>query len=103
MLLGTFRIQTRCMDNVNALHPAALSPNQAAGRSRDAFATRFLRLEGLILLLASALAYRHLGGGWAIFAALFLVPDLSLFGYVVGPRFGAWIYNAGHSTLLPAV
>jgi hypothetical protein len=28
---------------------------------------------------------------------LFLIPDLSWFGYLVGPRFGAWVYNLAHS------
>ncbi len=30
------------------------------------------------------------------FFALFLAPDLSMLGYVFGPRVGAVTYNAGH-------
>jgi hypothetical protein len=33
---------------------------------------------------------------------LFLVPDLSFAGYLAGPRIGAIVYNAAHSTLAPA-
>lgn len=33
---------------------------------------------------------------WLGFFALFLVPDLSMIGYVFGPRVGAVTYNAGH-------
>lgn len=47
-------------------------------------------------------AYAHLGGSWLVFALLFLTPDLSMLGYLVGPRIGAVAYNAGHSHLLPA-
>jgi Domain of unknown function (DUF4260) len=33
---------------------------------------------------------------------LLLVPDLAIVGYVVSPRVGALLYNAGHTYLLPA-
>jgi hypothetical protein len=62
-----------------------------------------LRLEGALLLALAVLAYRELGGGWELFAALFLVPDLALLGYLAGPRVGAALYNAGHSLLGPAL
>lgn len=61
-----------------------------------------LRLEGAIVLVAAIAAYAHQGGGWGVFAALFLVPDLSLLGYLAGPRIGAAVYNTGHSHALPA-
>ena len=38
-----------------------------------------------------------------MFAGLSLVPDLSMLGYLGGPRLGAACYNAGHSYLGPAV
>jgi hypothetical protein len=56
-----------------------------------------LRLEGLATLVAATSAFALLGGGWGWFFALFLVPDLSLLGYLAGPRTGAIVYNAGHS------
>lgn len=62
-----------------------------------------LRLEGGVMLLAAVLGYRALGGSWGFFAAVFLVPDLSMLGYLAGPRVGAFLYNAGHSLLGPAV
>ncbi|MBL8948700.1 MAG: DUF4260 domain-containing protein [Myxococcales bacterium] len=61
-----------------------------------------LRLEGAIVLAGALVAYAHQGGGWGVFAALFLVPDLSLLGYLAGPRIGAAVYNAGHSHAVPA-
>lgn len=61
-----------------------------------------LRLEGAAVLAAASIAYAALGQGWGLFAALFLVPDLSLLGYLAGPRPGAIAYNVGHSYLGPA-
>jgi hypothetical protein len=61
-----------------------------------------LRLEGAAALAAASFAYYRLGGHWLPFAALFLVPDLSMLGYLAGRRAGAACYNAGHSYLGPA-
>jgi hypothetical protein len=60
-----------------------------------------LRLEGLALLVGALLLYARVGGGWLIFAELFLLPDVSFVGYVFGPRIGAIAYNTAHSTLGP--
>jgi Domain of unknown function (DUF4260) len=60
-----------------------------------------LRLEGLAVLIAALLAYAQLGAGWGAFALLFLLPDLSLLGFLAGPRVGAAAYNAAHSYLGP--
>ena len=62
-----------------------------------------LRLEGAVALAAALAAYAHLGGSWGWFAALFLVPDLSMLGYLAGPRLGAASYNAAHSYVGPAL
>ena len=59
------------------------------------------RLEGLALLAVSVLAYARFGEGWLLFAVLFLTPDLSFFGYLTGPRIGAWAYNLAHSLIGP--
>jgi Domain of unknown function (DUF4260) len=61
-----------------------------------------LRLEGAAALAGATLAYAALGGRWPMFALLFLVPDLSMLGYLLGRRLGAACYNAGHSYLGPA-
>lgn len=62
-----------------------------------------LRAEGALVLAAAVTAFHLLGGGWGLFALLFLVPDLSMLGYLRGPRLGAILYNVGHSTLGPAL
>lgn len=61
----------------------------------------WLRLEGGALLVASTAAYSGLDGGWWRWFLLFLLPDLAFLGYLVGPRFGAALYNGLHSYALP--
>jgi hypothetical protein len=62
-----------------------------------------LRLEGVLLLLASLVAYQHFGGNWTLFALLLLVPDLFMVGYLLNVRTGAVIYNIGHTLAVPLV
>jgi hypothetical protein len=62
-----------------------------------------LRLEGVLLLLASLVAYDHFGGNWTLFALLLLVPDLFMAGYLLNVRTGAVIYNIGHTLAVPLV
>jgi len=61
-----------------------------------------LRLEGLAAAALSAVFYARTGASWWMFAALWIVPDLSLLGYLVGPNIGARVYNAIHSYVTPA-
>ncbi len=60
-----------------------------------------LRLEGLALFIGMTLLYWVWEGSWWVYAALFLAPDLSFAGYLGGPRFGAMIYNAAHTYIVP--
>jgi len=62
----------------------------------------FLRLEGLAAVALSAVFYARTGASWWLFAALWLTPDLSMLGYMGGPKLGARIYNAIHSYVTPA-
>jgi hypothetical protein len=62
-----------------------------------------LRAEGLGVLVAALWTYAVLGGSWWLFALLFLAPDLSMLGYLRGPRVGAAVYNAGHTYLGPGL
>jgi hypothetical protein len=57
-----------------------------------------LRVEGAAALIAAVTAYAALGGGAWTFAALILLPDLSMLGYLVNPRLGAVLYNLVHAT-----
>ena len=61
-----------------------------------------LRLEGLAAVALSAVFYARTGASWWLFAALWLAPDLSMLGYLGGPKLGARIYNAIHTYVTPA-
>jgi hypothetical protein len=63
----------------------------------------WLRLEGLMALLVATYLYAHEGGSWLAFAVLFLLPDVSLAGYIAGPRVGAALYNVAHSYVGPLI
>lgn len=60
-----------------------------------------LHVEGAVVLLAAILAYRQIHAGWLLFAALFLVPDLSMLGYLLNAKIGAAAYNLVHTYSLP--
>lgn len=65
------------------------------------FPRLLLRLEGLAVLLLSLHVYNELGESWLLFFLLFLVPDISMLGYLAGPGSGAIVYNIGHTYLFP--
>lgn len=88
-----------------SLSPATATsiPTAVAAGAVLGTAKRLLRLEGAALLAASVTAFAMLGGAWSTFALTFLLPDLSLLGYLAGARVGAVAYNVGHSTIGPVV
>jgi hypothetical protein len=55
-----------------------------------------LKLEEFFLFGLALLLFSHLEYGWGIYALLFLAPDLSMTGYLLNPRLGAWTYNLIH-------
>jgi hypothetical protein len=55
-----------------------------------------IRLEELLLTLLSFYLFLGLGYAWWWFPVLFLAPDLSMIGYLLGPKVGAWTYNLVH-------
>lgn len=70
-------------------------------QSGPASATPWLRAEGLAVLALSVALYSTTEAGWLTFVLLVLVPDLSMLGYLAGPRVGAATYNVAHTYLLP--
>jgi hypothetical protein len=62
---------------------------------------RLLHLEGLVVLSGAIALYFDLGFGWLALVVLFLAPDLSMLGYVAGPRVGALAYDVVHTYALP--
>jgi hypothetical protein len=83
---------------------SAVSEQTAVALVRGSSVLFLLRLEGLAVAAISAILYARMGASWWLFAALWLAPDLSMLGYAAGrPCWGARIYNAFHTYLLPAL
>lgn len=61
----------------------------------------FQRAEGGILCAVTLFVYAQLGISWWAFIPLWLLIDITVIGYVAGPKIGALVYNAGHSLILP--
>lgn len=59
-----------------------------------------LKLEELAELLLATLVFAHLPYAWWYLPALLLLPDLSMLGYLAGPRAGAFTYNVAHHKAL---
>lgn len=73
------------------------SPGMTDGAVRT-----WLRLEGLAAFAAGLALYVASGGNWLFIVPLILLPDISAAGYLVGPRVGAFTYNALH-TWVPGI
>ena len=61
-----------------------------------ALARPWLRAEGLATFAAGLAGFLFLGLPWWAFLLLLIVPDVSMVGYVRGPRVGAIVYNVAH-------
>lgn len=57
----------------------------------------WLRLEGLAALVAGAVIYTRLGGDLIWLVPALLAVDISMVGYLRGPRIGAYTYNLFHN------
>lgn len=62
---------------------------------------RWLRLEGGAALLLSVALYAQHGRGWLLFGLLFLLPDVSMIGYLGGAGTGGMLYNLFHTYTAP--
>jgi hypothetical protein len=60
-----------------------------------------MRAEGAALFLGTTLFYLISDSPWELYALLFFAPDLGFLGYLAGPRIGAIVYNALHTTVAP--
>ncbi|MBZ9809314.1 DUF4260 domain-containing protein [Mesorhizobium sp. BR1-1-9] len=60
-----------------------------------------IRLEWSAVAVSAIVFYALAGASWWLFALLILAPDLSMFGYLAGPRVGAACYNAFHILVPP--
>ncbi len=65
--------------------------------------TIFLRIEGFIICTLSIFGYSLVSGDWLMFFLLLFMPDVTILGYTINSRIGAFIYNIGHSYSLPLI
>lgn len=65
--------------------------------------TQYLRIEGLAVLVGALVVYFIQDGPVWLLIVLGLAPDLSMFGYLLGPRRGSHIYNVVHTYVSPLV
>jgi hypothetical protein len=59
-----------------------------------------LRAEWLAIFVAGVLGYLAMGGHPLFLLPLLLAPDLSMVGYLAGPRIGALAYNLAHNLVV---
>ena len=59
-----------------------------------------LRAEQVAIGLGGIVLYLALGGSWLLLAPVLLAFDLSMVGYLAGPRIGSITYNAGHNLVI---
>ena len=55
-----------------------------------------LRFEEFLMFALALFLFSQLDSSWGLFALLFFAPDLSMLGYLINPRLGAWTYNLIH-------
>jgi hypothetical protein len=68
----------------------------------DRLAVWFQRVENAAIAVLAAVSFVELGFSWWWLAALFVLFDVSMVGYLHDPRLGAWLYNTVHSYIGPA-
>ena len=55
-----------------------------------------IKLEEMVMLGLSIVALNYLQVEWWYYLILFLGPDISMLGYLIGHRMGAFCYNCFH-------
>ncbi|MDZ7681136.1 MAG: DUF4260 domain-containing protein [Fodinibius sp.] len=77
-----------------------MAPIRSGGSNENKNSTQsmkhIIKLEEAALLFLSVLLFTQTGFAWWLFAALLLVPDISMVGYGLNNRFGAFLYNIFH-------
>ena len=63
--------------------------------------SNLVRLENAIIFIAIVTIYFMFGFSVWTFLILLLVPDLFMLGYLVDRKIGSYIYNIGHSYIIP--
>jgi hypothetical protein len=62
-----------------------------------------LRLEGAAVAVVMAGLAWHFDPPWWLVVLVLVAPDVTIAGYLAGPRVGAALYNAAHTYVGPAL
>jgi hypothetical protein len=62
-----------------------------------------LRVEGAAAAVAAVALYFYADYPWWLLVLLALAPDLSMVGYIGGPRVGALAYDVAHTYAFPVI
>jgi hypothetical protein len=57
---------------------------------------KLISLEEVAMLALSIYLFSRLSFAWWVYLALILTPDLSMIGYIINTKLGAWLYNFFH-------
>jgi hypothetical protein len=60
-----------------------------------------IRLENAFVFITAVIIYFMFGFSLWLFLILLLVPDISMLGYLYNNKIGSYIYNIGHSYIIP--
>jgi hypothetical protein len=58
---------------------------------------RLLKLESLFVFLAATYIFAIISAQWLTFILLFLSPDITMLGYLLNKKAGAFLYNIVHN------
>jgi hypothetical protein len=59
-----------------------------------------LKFEGFTIFLACLYFYHRLDASWLLFFLFWLLPDISMIGYLRDKQMGAFVYNLAHNYIL---
>lgn len=62
----------------------------------DRSVARWIRFDAAAIFIVALWAMAATHSSWLAFLIVFLAPDLSMLGYLFGPRVGARTYNPAH-------
>src|SRR5450631_3915792 len=96
-LRGRGRFDARRHEGDEAQRSARLDRPRAHVAYPPAVPVLFQRIESAAIAMAVVISFVTYGFAWWWLLVLFLAWDLSMIGYLVSPKAGAWTYNAVHS------
>ena len=62
-----------------------------------------VRYKSAAIFIVATIAYGLVSTDWLAFIILFLIPDIGMIGYLIGPRTGRITYNALHAYPAPII